>query len=153
MAEEIEPCFHNPRLFTAAFMSIRSIKGYEVLIYRAEGLFIHLCLESQAGMLGYKEVECDRMWRNVVGACWGFRQIHNCSKPDSAMGRRLISEKESIRADLWDLKQISIVVQIRSNEGKILALPAFLPPSLLTPPSLPPSHLPSLPPFLLIYIS
>ena len=36
------------------------------------------------------------------------------------MGRRLIPEKESIRADLWDLKQISIVVQIRSDEDRTL---------------------------------
>ena len=54
MAEEIDPCFHIPRLFTAAFMSIRNVKGYEVLIYGAEGLFLHLCLESQAGILGFK---------------------------------------------------------------------------------------------------
>ena len=59
------------------------------------------------GYLDIKEVGCDRMWRMVVGACWCFRQIHNCSKPDSAMGRRLIPEKESTRADLWDLKKIS----------------------------------------------
>lgn len=59
------------------------------------------------GYLDIKEVGCDRMWRKVVGAGWSFRQIHNCSKPDSATGRRLIPEKESTRADLWDLKKIS----------------------------------------------
>lgn len=97
--------FHIPRLVTAAFMSIRNVKGHEALIYRAKGLFLITPGNPRLGYLDIKEGGCDRMWRKVVGACWSFRQIHNCSKPDAAMGRRLIPEKESTRADLWDLKE------------------------------------------------